>query len=104
LKLDGARLKSIVGDIIRNRTVQTIKTAIWSKIICYNLIWTIREATDFEPKPINFTSNLNIFPRAINLPIQANFLWDNSAFSRLDHRSLFLVFGQKFYKKEFPIM
>jgi transposase len=34
-------LKSIVGDIIRNRTIQTIKTEIWSKIICYNLIWTI---------------------------------------------------------------
>jgi len=40
-------LKSIVGDIIRNRTKQTIKTEIWSKIICYNLIWTIRGSYGF---------------------------------------------------------
>jgi len=40
-------LKSIVGDIIRNRTIQTIKTEIWSKIICYNLIWTIRGSNKF---------------------------------------------------------
>jgi len=40
-------LKSIVGDIIRNRTKQTIKTEIWSKIICYNLIWTIRGSHGF---------------------------------------------------------
>lgn len=35
-------LKSLVGDIVRNRTNQTIKAEIWSKITCYNLIWTIR--------------------------------------------------------------
>jgi transposase len=35
-------LKSLVGDLIRNRTKQTIKTEIWLKIIYYNLIWTIR--------------------------------------------------------------
>lgn len=35
-------LKSIAGDLLRNKTIQTIKTEIWSKIICYNLIWTIR--------------------------------------------------------------
>ncbi|MEM0488102.1 MAG: transposase [Candidatus Bathyarchaeia archaeon] len=35
-------LKSIVGDLIRNKTIKTIKTEIWAKIICYNLIWTIR--------------------------------------------------------------
>jgi transposase len=40
-------LKSILGDIIRNKTVQTIKTEIWSKIICYNLIWTIRGSYGF---------------------------------------------------------
>jgi hypothetical protein len=40
-------LKSIVGDIIRNRTIQTIKTEIWSKIICYNLIWKIRGSYKF---------------------------------------------------------
>ena len=40
-------LKSIVGDIIRNKTIQTIKTEIWSKIICYNLIWTIRGSHKF---------------------------------------------------------
>jgi len=34
--------KSLVGDIVRNRTIQTIKAEIWSKIICYNLIWIIR--------------------------------------------------------------
>lgn len=34
--------KSMVGDIVRNRTIQTIKAEIWSKITCYNLIWTIR--------------------------------------------------------------
>jgi transposase len=40
-------LKSIVGDIIRSKTVQTIKTEIWSKIICYNPIWTIRGSYKF---------------------------------------------------------
>lgn len=40
-------LKSIVGDIIRSKTAQTIKTEIWSKIICYNLIWTIRGSYGF---------------------------------------------------------
>jgi transposase len=40
-------LKSMVGDIVRNRTKQTIKTEIWSKIICYNLIWTIRGSYGF---------------------------------------------------------
>ena len=40
-------LKSIVGDIIRDRTKQTIKTEIWSKITCYNLIWTIRGSYGF---------------------------------------------------------
>jgi hypothetical protein len=35
-------LKSMVGDIVRNRTIKTIKAEIWSKVTCYNLIWTIR--------------------------------------------------------------
>ncbi|MEA2089313.1 MAG: transposase [Thermoproteota archaeon] len=35
-------LKSLVGDIVRSRTIQNIKAEIWSKITCYNLIWTIR--------------------------------------------------------------
>lgn len=35
-------LKSMVGDIVRNRTIKTINVEIWSKITCYNLIWTIR--------------------------------------------------------------
>jgi len=40
-------LKSLVGDFIRNRTIQTVKMEIWSKIICYNLIWTIRGSYGF---------------------------------------------------------
>ena len=40
-------LKSIVGDIVRNKTIQTIKAEIWSKITCYNLIWTIRRSHGF---------------------------------------------------------
>jgi hypothetical protein len=39
--------KSLVGDLVRNKTVQTIKMEIWSKIICYNLIWTIRGSYGF---------------------------------------------------------
>ena len=43
-RVEGAwhSLKSVVGDILRNRTIKTIKAEIWSKITCYNLIWTIR--------------------------------------------------------------
>lgn len=40
-------LKSLVGDLIRNKTVQSIKIEIWAKIICYNLIWTIRGSNGF---------------------------------------------------------
>lgn len=40
-------LKSLVGDTVRNRTEQTIKAEIWSKITCYNLIWTIRGSHGF---------------------------------------------------------
>jgi len=40
-------LKSMVGDIVRNRTIQTVKAEIWSKITCYNLIWTIRGSHGF---------------------------------------------------------
>jgi len=40
-------LKSMVGDVVRNRTKQTINTEIWSKITCYNLIWTIRGSYEF---------------------------------------------------------
>jgi len=40
-------LKSMVGDLIRSRTVQTIKAEIWSKIVCYNLIWAIRRSHGF---------------------------------------------------------
>lgn len=36
-------LKSVVRDLVRNRTNQTIKTEIWSKIICYNLMDNQRE-------------------------------------------------------------
>ena len=35
-------MKSLVGDVVRSKTVQTINAEIWSKITCYNLIWTIR--------------------------------------------------------------
>ena len=35
-------LKSLVGNLVRNRTNKTINAEIWSKITCYNLIWTIR--------------------------------------------------------------
>jgi len=31
-------LKSLIGDLVRSRTLQTIKTEIWAKIVCYNLI------------------------------------------------------------------
>jgi len=31
-------LKSLVGDLVRNRTNKTINAEIWSKITCYNLI------------------------------------------------------------------
>jgi hypothetical protein len=40
-------LKSLVGDLVRSRTIQTIKTEIWAKIVCYNLIWTIRRSHGF---------------------------------------------------------
>ena len=40
-------LKSVVGDLVRGRTNQTIKTEIWAKIVCYNLIWTIRGSYGF---------------------------------------------------------
>jgi hypothetical protein len=40
-------LKSIVGDLTRSRTEKTIETEIWSKITCYNLIWTIRGSHGF---------------------------------------------------------
>lgn len=40
-------LKSLVGDIVRSRTIQTINAEIWSKITCYNLIWTIRGSHGF---------------------------------------------------------
>lgn len=35
-------LKSLTGDYVRSRTEQTRKSEVWSKITCYNLIWTIR--------------------------------------------------------------
>jgi len=40
-------LKSIVDDFVRSRTDQTIEAEIWSKIVCYNLIWTIRGSHEF---------------------------------------------------------
>lgn len=40
-------LKSLVGDLVRNRTNKTINAEIWSKITCYNLIWTIRGSHKF---------------------------------------------------------
>ena len=40
-------LKSLVGDVVRNKTVQTINAEIWSKITCYNLIWAIRRKHGF---------------------------------------------------------
>jgi len=40
-------LKSLVGDLVRSRTIQTIKAEIWAKIVCYNLIWTIRRSHGF---------------------------------------------------------
>jgi transposase len=40
-------LKSMVGGILRNRTIQTIKAEIWSKITCYNLIWSTRGSHGF---------------------------------------------------------
>jgi len=40
-------LKSMVGDIVRNRTDETINVEIWSKFTCYNLIWTIRGSHGF---------------------------------------------------------
>jgi len=40
-------LKSLVGDLVKSRTVQTIKAEIRSKIVCYNLIWTIRRSHGF---------------------------------------------------------
>jgi hypothetical protein len=44
-------LKSLVGDVVRSRTIQTIKAEIWSKIVCYNLVWTIRRSHGFWAKP-----------------------------------------------------
>jgi transposase len=35
-------LKSLVGDLVRGRIEETIEAEIWSKIVCYNLIWAIR--------------------------------------------------------------
>ena len=35
-------LKSLVGDVVRSKTVQTINAEVWSKITCYNLVWAIR--------------------------------------------------------------
>jgi len=40
-------LKSIVGDLVRSRAIQTIKAEIWAKIVCFNLIWTIRRSYGF---------------------------------------------------------
>jgi transposase len=40
-------LKSLVGDLVRNRTNKTINVEIWSKITCYNLIWAIRGSHGF---------------------------------------------------------
>lgn len=40
-------LKSLVGDVVRCRTIRTVKAEIWSKITCYNLIWTIRTSYGF---------------------------------------------------------
>jgi transposase len=40
-------LKSMVGDFVRSKTEQTMKTEIWSKITWYNLIWTIRGSHGF---------------------------------------------------------
>lgn len=40
-------LKRLVGDLVRSRTIQTIKTEIWAKIVYYNLIWTIRRSYGF---------------------------------------------------------
>jgi len=39
--------KSLVGDFIRSRTLQTMMAEIWSKIVCYNLIWVIRRRHGF---------------------------------------------------------
>jgi hypothetical protein len=44
-------LKIIAGDIIRNKTVQTLKTEIWSKSSATTQYGHSQEATDFEPKP-----------------------------------------------------
>lgn len=40
-------LKSLVGDLVRSRTIRAIKTEIWAKITCYNVIWTIRRSYGF---------------------------------------------------------
>jgi len=40
-------LKSLVGDIVRSKTEKTKNAEIWSKITCYNLIWTIRGSYGF---------------------------------------------------------
>jgi len=50
-------LKSLVGDILRNRTVQTIKAEIWSKITATTSSRQSEEATDFEPKPSFLSKN-----------------------------------------------
>lgn len=40
-------LKSLVGKLVRSRTIKTIKAEIWAKITCHNLIWTIRRSNGF---------------------------------------------------------
>ena len=40
-------LKSIAGDFVRGKTFQTVAAEIWSKILCYNLIWVIRGSHGF---------------------------------------------------------
>ena len=40
-------LKCITGDVLRGRTFRTAATEVWSKIVCYNLIWTIRGRCGF---------------------------------------------------------
>jgi len=44
-------LKNIIGDTIRKRTKQIIKTEIWSKTSATTSYGQSEEATDFELKP-----------------------------------------------------
>ncbi|MEM3550925.1 MAG: hypothetical protein QW222_06565 [Candidatus Bathyarchaeia archaeon] len=50
IEAGGHSLKTLVGDLIRNKTNHKNGNGNLGKIICYNLIWTIREATNFESK------------------------------------------------------